>query len=160
MSSCFFIGSRDAGEELRSEVRAAAERLIQDEGVRDFYVGSRGAFDHLAASVVMSLMEVHPEVRLYRVLSDFPTGRDVPEHPGFTGTVFPEGLEKVPRRYAIQRANRIMTDECAFLIAYAPHEFGNARKILEYARRQERRGRIRVIEVTGDSSAQDAPMAR
>ena len=147
MPSCFFIGHREAGEALRPQVKAAAEALILGEGVTDFYVGSRGGFDHLAAAVVMALMEVHPEVRLYRVLSYFPTGRGVPEHPGFTGTVFPQGLESVPRRFAILRANRLMVDACDYLIAYAPHEYSNARKVLDYARRRERQGKIRVMEV-------------
>lgn len=157
MPSCFFIGSRDAGEALRPEVRAAAEALIRNEGVRDFYVGSRGSFDHLAAAAVMELMEAHPEVGLYRVLAYLPTARAILEHPGFTGTVFPEGLEKVPRRYAILRANRAMVDACDFLIAYAPHEFGNARKVLEYAKGRERQGRIRVIEVGEDGLVLDPP---
>lgn len=139
MPSCFFIGHRNAPYELQPLVRAAAEKLILEEGVRDFYVGSRGAFDHLSAAAVMELKEIYPEVRLYRVLAYLPAGRGIPEHPGFTGTVFPEGLEKVPRRFAIERANRLMTDACDFLIAYAPHETGNACKVLEYAKRRGRR---------------------
>ena len=56
MSSCFFIGHRDTPESLRQEVRAAAEGLILQESVTDFYVGSRGSFDRLAERAVRSLM--------------------------------------------------------------------------------------------------------
>ena len=142
MSSCFFIGHRDAPEGLLPAVQAAAEGLIVGAGVRDFYVGSRGNFDRLAARAVRGLMEAHPGVRLFRVLAYLPgAGEGVP--PGFSGTVYPEGLETVPRRYAILRANRAMVDACPFLIAYAPYETGNARKVAEYARRKGRK----VIEV-------------
>lgn len=142
MPSCFFIGHRDAPESLLPTVRAAAEKLIREQGVTDFYVGSRGSFDRLAAAVMRELRESHPEVRLYRVLAYLPTGREeLPE--GFTGSVFPEGLETVPRRLAILRANRAMVDACEYLIAYAPHLTGNARKVVEYARRRWRR----VMEV-------------
>ena len=142
MPSCFFIGHRDAPESLLPAVRAAAEKLIREQGVTDFYVGSRGSFDRLAAAVMRELRESHPEVRLYRVLAYLPTGREeLPE--GFTGSVFPEGLETVPRRLAILRANRAMVDACKYLIAYAPHLTGNARKVVEYARRRGRR----VMEV-------------
>lgn len=142
MPSCFFIGHRDAPESLLPAVRAAAEKLIREQGVNDFYVGSRGSFDRLAAAVMRELRESHPEVRLYRVLAYLPTGREeLPE--GFTGSVFPEGLETVPRRLAILRANRAMVDACKYLIAYAPHLTGNARKVVEYARRRGRR----VMEV-------------
>lgn len=142
MPSCFFIGHRDAPESLLPAVRAAAEKLIREQGVTDFYVGSRGSFDRLVAAVMRELRESHPEVRLYRVLAYLPTGREeLPE--GFAGSVFPEGLETVPRRLAILRANRAMVVACEYLIAYAPHLTGNARKVVEYARRRGRR----VMEV-------------
>ena len=143
MSSCFFIGHRDAPSELLPAVRAAVERLIREEGVTDFYMGSRGNFDRLAARAVRSLMEAHPGVRLFQVLAYLPgAGEEAP--PGFSGTVYPEGLETVPRRYAILRANRAMVDRCDYLIAYAPYETGNARRVLDYARR---RGRIHIVEI-------------
>lgn len=144
MSSCFFIGHRDAPESLLPEVRAAVEGLILREGVTDFYVGSRGSFDRMASGAVLGLMGAYPQVRLYRVLAYLPAGGAGETPPGFTGTVYPEGLELVPRRYAILRANRAMADSCDFLVAYAPYETGNARRVLDYARR---RGRIRIIEL-------------
>ena len=143
MPSCFFIGHRDAPESLLPQVRAAVERLILREGVTDFYVGSRGNFDRLAAAAVRGLMGIYPNVRLYRVLAYLPTEGDDMLSDGFSGTVWPEGLEKVPRRFAIPRANRAMADSCPYLIAYAPYKTGNAGKVVEYAKR---RGRI-VMEI-------------
>lgn len=138
MPSCFFIGHRDAPESLRASVWAAAEGLIREEGVTDFYVGRRGNFDRLAAAAVRELRERYPQVRLFLVLAYLPpAGEGLPE--GFTGSVFPEGLERVPRRFAILRANRAMVDACPFLIAYAPYAVGNARKVMEYARGKGRR---------------------
>ena len=149
MPSCFFIGHRDAPGSLLPEVRAAVTGLIVGEGVGDFYVGSRGNFDRLAVAAVRGLMEEHPQIRLYRVLAYLP-GKGAGETPGFPGTVYPEGLESVPRRFAIERANRAMVDACAFLIAYAPHETGNARRVLDYARRRQGRGLIRILELQGN----------
>lgn len=147
MSSCFFIGHRDAPESLRPAVRAAAEGLILCEGVGDFYVGSRGNFDRMAAGAVLELMAEYPQVCLYRVLAYLPAkgAEEVP--PGFTGTVFPQGLESVPRRFAISRTNRTMVDGCDYLIAYAPFDTGNARRVLDYARRRQGRGLIQIIEL-------------
>ena len=142
MPSCFFIGHRDAPGELLPHIRAAAEELIVRKGVTDFYVGSRGNFDRLAAAAVRELRERYPQVRLFLVLAYLPpAGEGLPE--GFTGSVFPEGLERAPRRFAILRANRAMVDSCPFLIAYAPHATGNARKVVDYARGKGRK----VIEV-------------
>ncbi len=147
MSSCFFIGHRDAPERLFPEVRAAVEGLIVGAGVTDFYVGSRGSFDRLAARAVLNLMEAHPPIRLYQVLAYLPAKGTGDAPPGFTGTVYPEGLESVPRRYAILRANRAMVDGCDFLIAYAPYETGNARRVLDYARRRQGKGLIQIIKL-------------
>lgn len=147
MPSCFFIGHRDAPAGLLPQVQAAVEGLIVREGVTDFYVGSRGSFDRLAAAAVRELRATYPQIQLYLVLAYLPAKGTGEAPPGFTGTVFPEGLESVPRRFAIQRANRAMVDACDFLVAYAPYAAGNARKVLDYARR---RGRIRILEIQND----------
>ena len=147
MPSCFFIGHRDAPEGLLPQVQAAVEGLIVREGVTDFYVGSRGSFDRLAAVAVRELRETYPQLHLYLVLAYLPAKGTGEAPPGFTGAVFPEGLESVPRRFAIHRANRAMVDVCDFLVAYAPYAAGNAHKVLDYARRRQGRGLIRIIEL-------------
>ncbi len=151
MPSCFFIGHRDAPVGLLPQVRAAGEGLIMREGVTDFYVGSRGSFDRLAAAAVRELRETYPQIRLYLVLAYLPAKGTGEAPPGFTGTVFPEGLESVPRRFAIQRANRAMVNTCDFMVAYAPYAAGNARKVLDYARRRQERGLIQILELTKNS---------
>ena len=78
MPSCFFIGHRDAPGELLPHIRVAAEELIVRKGVTDFYVGSRGGFDRLAAAAVLELRAAYPDIRLYRVLAYHPTVRDAP----------------------------------------------------------------------------------
>ena len=67
--------------------------------------------------------------------------------PPCTGQCTPPGMERVPRKLAIVRANRYMVDNSDFLIAYAWHP-GNARELVEYAQRREWRGLLRV-EVLG-----------
>ena len=51
-------------------------------------------------------------------------------------------METTPRRFAILRANRAMVDACDFLVAYAPYAAGNARKVMDYAIRRQKRGQI------------------
>ena len=48
--SCFFIGHRDADERLLPRLELVIDRLIQEEGVRYFYVGGYGGFDRLAVN--------------------------------------------------------------------------------------------------------------
>ena len=50
--SCFFIGHREASEEIYPVLYAAVEQHILEYGVTEFIVGHYGGFDRLAASAV------------------------------------------------------------------------------------------------------------
>ena len=136
MKSCFFIGHREADERLLPILTAAIERLITEEQVSFFYVGGYGGFDRIAATAVKRMKLQHPEITLMLVLPYHPGERPIETPNGFDGTYYPEGLEKVPRRYAIVRANEIMAKQSDWLISYVRHGASNSSRILEYARKQ------------------------
>ena len=136
MKSCFFIGHREADERLLPILTAAIERLIIEEQVSFFYVGGYGGFDRIAATAVKRIKLHHPEITLMLVLPYHPAERPIETPYGFDGTYYPEGLEKVPRRFAIVRANEIMAKQSDWLISYVRHGASNSRRILEYARKQ------------------------
>ena len=136
MKSCFFIGHREADERLLPKLTAAIERLITEEQVSFFYVGGYGGFDRIAATAIKKLKLQHPEITLMMVLPYHPGERSIETPYGFDGTYYPEGLEKVPRRYAIVRANEIMAKQSDWLISYVRHGASNSRRILEYAQKQ------------------------
>ena len=54
MNSCFFIGHREASEEIFPELAETVERHIVDYGVTEFIVGNYGGFDRMAARAVIS----------------------------------------------------------------------------------------------------------
>ena len=136
MKSCFFIGHREADERLLPILTAAIERLITEEQVLFFYVGGYGGFDRIAATAIKRMKLLHPEIILMLVLPYHPGERPIETPYGFDGTYYPEGLEKVPRRYAIVRANEIMAKQSDWLISYVRHGASNSSRILEYARKQ------------------------
>ena len=136
MKSCFFIGHREADERLLPILTAAIERLITEEQVLFFYVGGYGGFDRIAATAIKRMKLQHPEITLMLVLPYHPAERPIETPYGFDGTYYPEGLEKVPRRYAIVRANEIMARQSDWLISYVRHGASNSRRILEYAQKQ------------------------
>ena len=45
------------------------------------------------------------------------------------------------------RANRIMIDNCDWLVCYVHHSVSNSRNLLEYARRREEKGLIQIINI-------------
>lgn len=63
-----------------------------------------------------------------------PSERPIEPPNGFGGTFYPPGMERVPRRLAILKANRYMVDHSDCIVAYVRHP-GNARNLLEHARK-------------------------
>ena len=147
--SCFFIGHREADGRIWSSLVDAVNRHITEYGVTDFTVGRYGGFDALASKAVLSAKEEYPEVRLTLLLPYHPFDRPFKLPEGFDGSFYPPGMETVPHRAAIVRANRYMVDHCDHLIAYAWHPASNARDLLDYARAREKRGLIHVTTIPG-----------
>ena len=142
--TCFFIGHREAPDSLLPAIAAEVERHIIEYGVKDFIVGKYGRFDTLAAKCVKAAKKRHPEVTLALLLPYHPHDRPTPTPPGFDSTFYPPGMETVPKRAAIIRANRYMVDHSGYLIAYAWHPASNARDLVEYAQKREKRKMIQI----------------
>lgn len=133
MRSCFFIGHRDAPEEILPALLEAIEGHITNYGVGEFIVGGYGQFDRLAARALVCAKSRHPEIILMLLTPYHPAERSMEVPPGFDGTFYPPGMESVPRQYTIARANRYMIGHADCLIAYAWHPASNAKNLVEYA---------------------------
>ena len=134
MKTCFFIGHHDAPESIYDRLLAAVERHITDYGVTDFVVGRYGNFDHMAARAVINAKRRHTGVMLTMLLPYYRSdAKPLPD--GFDGSLFPDGLEKVPRRAAILRANQYMIRRCDYLISYDKGNIGNTRELVAIARK-------------------------
>ena len=151
IKTCFFIGHREATEEIYPLLAKEVERHGAELGVEVFVVGQYGAFDRMVARAVLAAKKKYPWIKLTILLAYHPTERKLSAPDGYDGTFYPPGLERVPRRYAIVRANRYMLDHSDFLIAYAWHPGSCARDLLEYARAKEKRGEICVTACKGDA---------
>lgn len=137
--SCFFIGHREASEEIFPALYAAVEQHIVEYGVTEFIVGHYGGFDRLAASAVKEAKRFHPEVRLTLLLPYHPAARPISTPDAFDSTFYPPGMECVPRKAAIIRANRYVVDCVDYLIAYAWHPASNARDLVAYAKSRQKK---------------------
>lgn len=144
---CFFIGHREATEALLPSLEIAIEQHITGYGVTDFVVGGYGGFDRFAANAVIQAKKKHPQITLTLLLPYHPAERPVPKPDGFDSTFYPPDMERVPRRFAIIRANRYMVDHADYLIAYVWHPASNARELLEYALKREKRKQIHVTRI-------------
>ena len=99
MKTCFFIGHQDAPESIYNRLLEAVERHISEYGVTDFIVGKYGNFDRLAARAVIEEKRHHADITLTLLMPYYRTSAE-PLPDGFDGSLFPDGLETVPKRAA------------------------------------------------------------
>ncbi|MBR1820714.1 MAG: hypothetical protein IJ769_03735 [Clostridia bacterium] len=144
MKTCFFIGHRNAPESLRPLLDAVIERHIVQYGVANFVVGRYGSFDRLAAQALRDAKQRHPKIRLTLLVPYYDLIKPIELPPGFDDSLYPDGLELVPKRAMIMRTNRYMIQRSDYLIAYDAGHIGNTRELVKYARRREERGLIRI----------------
>ncbi len=137
--TCTFIGHRDAPESIKDKLKATLIKLIYESGVDNFYVGNNGNFDRIALSVLRELKSVYPHINYSVVLSYLPTEESV----DIENSIFPEGLETVPKRFAIDRRNRWMLRRSDYLISYVFYNTGGAYK---FSKIGERMG-VKVINI-------------
>ena len=134
-NSCCFFGNRDAMDSIRSKLKEEIIRLIEEHGVNDYYVGNQGGFDSLVLSVMKELTVSYPQIRYSVVLAYLPDEkRTIPE----TNTIYPEELERVPKRFCIARRNDWLIEHSRYVICYVAHITGGAAQFMEKARRKNR----------------------
>lgn len=140
--TCFFVGNRHAPSSIEQQLTKVVEQHIVEYNVTIFIVGHYGSFDSLVAKVLKEIKKRYPHIELY-LLSPYALNRNSNVPVGFNGTFYPEGLETVPKPFAIVQANRYMIQNSNFLITYC-HKAGNTRNFVEYAQRREKKGLIKV----------------
>ena len=143
--SCFFIGHREASEDIYPALYAAVEQHIVEYGVKVFIIRHYARFNRFAASAVKAAKHLYPDVKLILLLPYHPAEQPISTPDGFDSTFYPPGMEGVPRKAAIIRANRYIVDHVDYLIAYAWHPASNARDLVEYARTKASQRKLQIF---------------
>ena len=139
--TCCFFGHREVMHNIRQKLTAIIESLITEDNVTEFYVGHQGQFDNMAYSVLKELKSNYPHIRYSVVLAYMPDehfkevyGED---------TLFPDGLESVPKRFAISIRNDWMIQHSDYAVCYVHKITGGAAKFREKAEKKW----LRIIDV-------------
>jgi len=135
MTACFF-GHRNIGSAIMPVLRAEIENHIIEKDVDVFYIGNNGNYDSIVAAVLRELQEKHSHISVYSILAYLPTDKDKHSIERHEKTIFPEGLELVPRRFAITYRNRWMVEQSDFVITYVQQNYGGAYEAMKYAERK------------------------
>ena len=137
MSACTFFGHRDCPNEIRARLYDVLIDLIEHHSVDTFYVGSQGGFDAMVYKALKELKQMYPHIQYTVVLAYLPTETSVSQYDP-SETLFPEGMEKAPKRFAIDRRNRWMLQQSEYVVTYVTHSWGGAAKYAELAEKQNR----------------------
>ena len=138
---CCFFGHREVTHNIRPKLTAVIEKLITEDGVTDFYVGHQGQFDSMVYSVLKELKVKYPQIRYTVVLAYMPN-EHIKEIYG-EDTLFPDGLENVPKRFAINKRNDWMISHSDIAVCYVWKITGGAAKFREKAEKKK----LQIIDV-------------
>ena len=127
---CTFFGHKDSPYILKGELKKLILHLIDNRGVKNFYVGNNGNFDFLVQVVLKEILSDKDDIHFSIVLSFLGEKALSNEQ---KHTVFPEGLEFSLPRFAISKRNEWMLRQADFAVVYVNHHFSNAYKWLEKA---------------------------
>lgn len=111
--------------------------MIEHQEVNVFYVGNQGSFDNMVHSVLCELSQQYSHITYAVVLAYLPPASkgELSQSQDYTDTMYPEGIETVPKRFAIDWRNRWMLKQADYVVTYITHSWGGAAKFAEMAER-------------------------
>ena len=127
---CTFFGHKDTPKEIEPTLRSTLIDLIENKNVNVFYVGNNGSFDSMVCRQLEDLSQTYP-ITYSVVLAYLPTEKN--KYDNLTNTIYPEGLETVPKRFAISWRNKWMIQQSDIVVTYVTHNFGGAAQFKEMA---------------------------
>lgn len=128
------FGHKNTPGSVKSFLEQTVKRLIEENKEIMFLVGTHGAFDLMAQDVLKQAFECYPRITCHIVLAYIPVGENAKRYA--LPTLVPEGIENVPKKYAISYRNNYMVNECDTVICYITHDWGGAAQFVDKARRK------------------------
>lgn len=142
MATCTFFGHHSVTKEIEPTLRATLVDLIENKGINRFYVGNHGSFDFMVQRVLKALSADYPIV-CYVVLAYMPKKNS--RETFILDTILADGLERVPKRFAISCRNKWMLERSDYVVTYVTHEIGSG--AAQFKALAERKHKI-VLEIS------------
>ena len=130
--TCTFFGHKDAPDAIYPKLLKVVEELFLERNVDRFLVGTHGNFDSLTLRALREVKNKHPLLTYSVVLAYMPEANNYQDDK----TIFPEGIEVVPKRFAITYRNEWMVRASDVVVCYIDHSWGGASQFVEMATKQ------------------------
>lgn len=138
MAVCTFFGHRECPGSIQTQLKMLLIELIEQHNVDLFYVGHQGAFDRIVRKTLIELKRQYPHIRFYVVLAYIPQSSKKYDDIDYFLTLLPDGIETVPKRFAISWRNKWMVQQADYVVTYVMRSWGGAAKFAEMAERQKK----------------------
>lgn len=132
-----FFGHKDTPSTIKPRLENVVQQLIKENEKITFLVGTHGAFDLIAQSVLVQASQNYPWITCQKVLSYIPAGKDIEQYE--LPTLVPEGIESVPKRFAISFSNNYIVNKCDVIVCYIEHDWGGA---AQYINKAKKKGKV------------------
>lgn len=129
---CAFFGHKYTPESVKPLLDAAIRNIIEHYPDTTFYVGHNGNFDRMVLSVLKKLSVEFPDLSYSVILAYLPTGKSAERYNDLP-TIYPEGIESTPLKYAISYRNNWIVKQADMIICYITHDFGGAAQFVKKA---------------------------
>lgn len=134
---CCFFGHGDTDSDIFKILYSEIEKHITQFNIATFYVGGYGSFDRMSVVILNEIKRKYPYINIVHVLAYLPIEKTNEYKTSlYSSTIYPNGLEIVPQKFAITYRNRWIVEQSDCLITYVRTSYGGAYKALQYAKRK------------------------
>lgn len=137
MKVCTFIGHRDSPEEIKALIKHTIIEAIEKENITNFYVGHNGSFDKMVYSILEEICTQYANIDYSIILAYLPIKPETISK--YRHTIYPEGTETVPKKFAISFRNKWMIKNSDMVIAYVKHSLGGAALFLNMQKNRRKK---------------------
>ena len=135
--TCTFFGHKDYIEGIKPILKHTLIDLIENKNVDCFLVGNNGFFDSNVISTLTELQDEYIHIKFFVVLAYMPSNSIYFENITYK-TIFPEGIENIPPKFAILHRNKWMLEKSEYVITFVRRPFGGAAKFYDMALKQRK----------------------
>lgn len=137
MKACTFFGHRECPDKITDILEPVLIDLIENKNINIFYVGNQGHFDSVVRKALRKLKDIYPQISYSVILAYMPEGNVFDSDHNYE-TMLPDGIEGVPKRFAISWRNKWMLAHSDYVVAYINHGWGGAAQFASLASKQHK----------------------
>ncbi len=136
--TCSFFGHRFVSKDIEPVLRSTLIDLIKNYNVNIFYVGNNGEFDIMVKKVLKEFSKEY-KISYTIVFAYLPTKKETFIYDDYENSIYPDGIEAVPKRFAIEYRNKWMINHSDYVVTYVINDIGSgAAKFKKIAERQKK----------------------